>query len=183
MKSVSKVVENIRDYDDYRHFLKDYFAEQKSIKRNFTQRYFAQKAGFNSHSFCGFVTRGERNLTEKSAVKMIKGIGLKGKEAQFFDALYRLNQAIDPEEQSKYFRIVQKLRQNSDYYTPSRKQHRFFEEWYYPVLLNLATNVDWGGDFAKLGEKVYPPLTAFQAERGIKNLIEMGILTLNEKGE
>lgn len=54
---VSKIVESLFSYDDYRKFLQDYFEEQKSQSTAFSHRFFAAKAGFKTSSYCLNVIR------------------------------------------------------------------------------------------------------------------------------
>ena len=48
-------IPNIYQYQDYRQYLRDYYREQKQAKRNFSYRYFSEKAGINASAFLYYV--------------------------------------------------------------------------------------------------------------------------------
>jgi uncharacterized protein (TIGR02147 family) len=90
---INKVLKNIYKYENYRDFLKDFFVEQKRIKRHFSHRYLADKAGFSSPSFFHNVINGKRNLSVESIEKLSRVLDFKGKEGKFFTFLVLCNQA------------------------------------------------------------------------------------------
>jgi len=53
-------------YEDYRLYLKGYFALQKKVENGFSHRAFAKLAGFSSSSFCLHVMDGRKNLSAES---------------------------------------------------------------------------------------------------------------------
>jgi len=171
-----QITERIYEYDNYRFFLKDYFQEQKRCRACFSFRFFAQRAGFASSSFCAHVIDGKRNLSADSIRKMIRGLKLSGKAAQYFEALVSFNQAHTVEDREHWFRVLERLRKSTHFYKVNQKQYAYYDEWYYPVVRELAVYGDWNGDYAKLGKMITPPLSADMVENAVKVLIEIGLL-------
>jgi uncharacterized protein (TIGR02147 family) len=176
------VCDRIFEYDNYREFLQDYFEEQRKHKSFFSHRYFAQKAGFNSHSFCAYIMDGKRNLSHESIKKMVKGLGLAGKKADYFEALVDYNQSLEDEEREKFYKNLQRLRKATEFYRVNAKQLAYYDHWYYPVVRELAVYSDWNGDFEKLANLVRPAIPVEDAEKAIKTLLEIGMLELREDG-
>jgi uncharacterized protein (TIGR02147 family) len=174
-----QTVERIYEYDNYRRFLKDYFKEQKECRACFSYRYFAQRAGFASSSFCAHVIEGKRNLTSDSIRKMIKGLKLSGKAAQYFEALVSFNQSHTVEDREHWFRALERLRKSSQFYKVNQKQYAYYDEWYYPVIRELAVYSDWNGDYAKLGKTVSPPIGPEMARKAVETLLQIGLLVKN----
>jgi len=167
---------NIFRYDDYRKFLKDYFEEQKKIRKVFTQRFFAQKAGFNSHSFCPLVIKGKRKLTAESKEKIICAIPLKADAAEYFRILVKYNHAATAEEKQEYFNRLNVLREKTKFSRLDKIAYPFFDKWYYPVVRAVAAYSDWGGDFRKLAKMVLPPISVEQARAAVEALVGAGML-------
>ncbi len=173
---------NIYLYNDYRTFLKDYFENEKKRSRAFSLRYFARKAGFSSHSFCGFLIRGERNLSSESAERVAKAMSLKGKSADFFKLLVTFNQAKTTDEKERLFREINYLRRNSSFYKLNQNQFAYFQEWFYPVIRELAVYVDWKEDFGLLGKMCEPQISASDAKKAVTALLEMNLIVKHEDG-
>ncbi len=176
------IIEKLFEYDDYRSFLKDYFDEQRRLKSFFSHRYFAQKAGFSSHSFCAYLMEGKRNLTFDSVRKLIKGMSLAGKKAQYFEALVFYNQAKTANDKEQHLRSLQRIRRSTEFYRLNPKQASYYDHWYLPVLRELAVYAEWGGDFTRLGRLVRPAISADEARKGIQKLIEIELLQENPDG-
>lgn len=178
----NRISEKIYEYDNYRFFLNDFFAEQKTLKESFSHRAFAKKAGFASSSFFSHVVDGKRNLTDNSTEKMIKGISLRGKKATFFRTLVQYNQADTVENRENLYKKLSKIRKSSNLFAVSQKQWQYYDEWYYPVIRELAPSPNWDGDYKKLGMLVSPAITPDKAKKAVNLLLEIGMLT-EENGQ
>jgi uncharacterized protein (TIGR02147 family) len=176
------VNEHIYEYENYRFFLRDYFVQQKKLRAIFSHRYFARRAGFSSSSFCAHVIEGKRNLTEKSLKKMLRGLGLTGRAATYIETLVRFNQAKSVEEREQCRQALHRLRKGTRFYKVNRQQFDYFEEWYYPVIRELAVYCDWGGDFSKLASLVRPSITPEKARKAVEALVRLGLIKENEDG-
>lgn len=178
----NSVIARLFDYDNYRFFLRDYFREQKRLSSAFSHRYFARKAGFSSSSFCAHVIEGKRNLTLNSLRKMVRGLGLSGKPESYFTTLVLYNQADTVEDREHYYPQLERLRKSTRFYRIQGKQHAYYDEWYYPVIRELAVYADWHGDYAVLGNLVRPPLPPERCRKAVETLIEIGLLRRNADG-
>ncbi len=176
------VSDRIFEYDNYRSFLRDYFAEQKRLRDAFSHRFFARRAGFASSSFCSHVIDGKRNLTSDSLKKIIRGMKLTGKASSYFEALVRFNQAKTVEDREAYFRELERLRKSTQFYRVNQQQFAYYDEWYYPVIRELATHADWDGDFRVLGSMVTPAIAPEKARRAVETLASIGLLRQNGDG-
>jgi uncharacterized protein (TIGR02147 family) len=172
----NETLEKVFDYDNYRFFLRDFFREQKRLKTVFSHRYFARRAGFSSSSFCAHVIDGKRNLTAESLRKILKGLGLTGKAATYFESLVYYNQAHSVDDREHFFRRLERLRKSTQFYKVNHRQFAYYDEWYYPVVRELAVYGTWRGDFAALGRLVRPAISAEKARKAVETLLEVGLL-------
>ncbi len=182
LRNANSLAERIFEYDDYRTFLVDFFEEQKRLKSFFSHRYFAQRAGFSSHSFCAYIMEGKRNLSHGSIKKMLKGLGLDGKKAQYFEALVFYNQSKSTSDREESFKLLQRIRKSTDFYRVNSKQISYYDHWYYPVVREAAVYANWGGDFAKLGKLIRPSITAEQAREAVETLVAIQLLQREADG-
>jgi len=179
---MKRVTENIYEYIDYRIFLKDFFNEQKKLLPVFSHRYFAQKAGFGSPSYASHVMDGKRNLSTNSLKKMIKGMALEGKPAVYFECLVNYNQAKDDDNKRYFKEQLDKLVQSREFYPIDFSQLAFYDDWYYPVIRELAVFADWNEDYKKLAKLVKPEITEEKARLALETLLSIGLLAKGEDG-
>jgi uncharacterized protein (TIGR02147 family) len=179
-KSSKQILEMIFEYDDYRIFLKDFFNAKKQEKSSFSQRYFAKKVGFNAHNFCTLVINGKRNLSIDSIQKIISGLGLKGKAGTYFENLVYLNQARTLDEKEHFFQRAKKIGKKTKFYQLHKDQFFFYEKWYYPVIRELLTLVEWNDDYSVLAKLVRPPITPSEAKEAVELLLNTGMVKKDE---
>lgn len=175
-------LERIFQYTDYRKFLSDFFSEQKKLKRFFSHRYFAQKAGFKSPSHFLAIVNGKANLSLESVQKMIRGMGLRGKKATYFETLVLFNQAKEHQERNLLLTKLENLAKMTATYKVNKDQADYAREWYYPVIRELAVFSDWNGDYKKLAALVHPQVSAIQAQEAVETLLRIGLLKCDEQG-
>jgi uncharacterized protein (TIGR02147 family) len=166
----------VYSYSDYRQYLKDYYGENKATRPGFSYRLLAEKAGINSSSYFKFVIDGKRNLSKKTIIKVCLALKLKDKEAEYFESLVFFNQAKSAAEKSIYFEKMLSLQKHKNVPRIKKDQLDFFQEWYHCAIRELAAMRDFGGDFARLGKMLNPPITGDKAEASVKLLLELGFL-------
>jgi uncharacterized protein (TIGR02147 family) len=176
------ITERIFEYDNYRTFLADYFTEQKAAKACFSHRYFAQKAGFASSSFCAHVIEGSKNLSPGSIQKVSAAMGLKSKAAQYFEAMVGFAQAESIADKERFFTRMNTIRKGSSFFKLACAQSAFYDEWYYAVIRELAVHCEWHGDYSLLGSLVKPPISADKAEKAVKLLLQLGLISRDRQG-
>lgn len=86
-------MQRIEFYDDFRNYLRDFYANQKKQFPHFSYRYFCKKAGLKSSSHFFEIMDGDRKLTSKMLDSFIKGLGLDENNARYFTTLVNFNQS------------------------------------------------------------------------------------------
>lgn len=174
---------SVFDYLSYREFLSDFYAEQKRSKSFFSYQYFADKAGFKSKSFIYKVIKGEKALSKRSSLMIMKAVGLKKKEADYFENLVSFNNAATHEEKEFYFHRLQSLSRNHIASKIRKNQYAYFSQWYNVVIRELVTFLDWKEDYKILAKTVNPPITVKQAENAVKLLLNLGMIQRTPEGK
>ena len=170
------------NYQNYRHYLKDYYNEQKETKRYFSYRYFSKKAGINASAFLYYVIEGKRNLTAGSIEKISSTIGHSDDEKKYFGNLVFFNQAKTIAEKAKYYSRVVECRKPFDMRTIEKDQYEFYSRWYHSIIREFATLIDFRDDFGLLGSLLVPQIGAKEAQASIDLLLRLRLLERDERG-
>ena len=175
-------MKRIEHYDNYRDFLRDWFEDRKKRFRFFSNRYFCQKAGIKSPSLFKEVVNGNRNLTEQSIPKFIRGMGLTDSDAAFFRILVHLNQAQDPKEREIYTEELKKFRDKVVKEVIPAEHYEYYSRWYHPVVRELSCLVDWKDDFRYLASLITPQVKTREVKESVAMLIRLGFLVKGDDG-
>lgn len=176
-------MDTVYKYENYREFLKDYFSTQKEQKKNFTQKWFAKKCGFSSHSYCRMIIKGERNLSKESVEKIASAIPLKERETQYFKTLVEYQHTEDIAAKELLYKKLNILKKHTKHYNLKKEHIKYFNKWYYPVIRHIAIYAPWNGDYSILASLVIPKITKEQAKQAVSDLISMGLLHINSAGD
>ncbi len=174
---------SIFNYTSYREFLHDYYKEKKSLNHGFSYQYLADQAGFKTKTFIYKVIKGHKALAKLSTLKIAKAMNLKKRETDYFDAMVNFNNAANSEEKEFYFHRLQSLSRNHKASIIRENQFSYFENWYYVVIRELVTILNWKEDYNCLAKAVKPRITPKQAEKAVKLLLELGMIKKLKSGK
>lgn len=87
---------DVYNYEDYRGYLRDRFAELQARNPAFSQRGLARKAGIANPGFFNEVIKGRRRLSPAAALKMAGGLGMSPGETEYFAALVDYAETREP---------------------------------------------------------------------------------------
>jgi len=173
---------SIFEYYDYREYLQEVFSDLKRRRFSYSYRTFSCEAGISSHNFLPRIIRRERNLSPAFIGNIARYLKLSAREVKYLTALIAFNNCRKPSLKECFLRQLQTLRIVSEEYRIEDGKLRFFEEWYYPVVRELAVLSDWGDDFAALARRCIPRITPAQAKSAIQFLISNGFLEKDVDG-
>lgn len=174
--------EKIWEYADYRQALGDFLVAERALRPQFSLRWFAQRAGFSSHSFPGLLVAGKRNLGEEGLERLAKALRLKGRAATYFRALVRHNQSKTPADRETTLEALKKLRAGRDAHRLRKDQWEYYDRWWHPVVRELVVYSDWRGEAGRLAGMLSPPITAEQARLSIELLQRLGLVVQVKDG-
>jgi uncharacterized protein (TIGR02147 family) len=173
---------NLFEHENYREYLRQYYTEQKSLKKNFSYRSFSQQAGIATPSFLFHVIEGKRNLTKASAVKVSTAIGHDRKEAEFFENLVFFNQAETITDKTLYYSRLLEIRKPVDIATIPKDRYEYYNSWYHSVIREVITLFRFKDDFEQLGSFLVPPIRGSEAKKSITLLEKLGFIERAEDG-
>ncbi len=167
----------IYEYLDYRQYLGDYCASQKAQDINFSNRYFARKAGLpNSNaSLLSKIIGGKRNLSMTQRFKFAKGLDLTNDELKYFDILVQFNQAENVEAKNHFFHELSHYRGSRAKVLPTAEFH-YYAKWYFSVVrayLGLNPNER---NPAIIARRLIPQITSEQVQEALQVLLDLKLI-------
>jgi uncharacterized protein (TIGR02147 family) len=169
-------------YADYRLYLKDWYAEKKQASKHFSLRLLAERSGFKARDFLLRVMRGDRNLSRDGADKLSSFFRFSEKQAEYFRALVRFNQAPNTLEKERCWRTLSEIRKYGLHQKLRQDQFEYYSSWYHSALRSLLPVLDVGEDWERMARLLDPPITPKQARDSVDLLQRLGLLERNARG-
>jgi uncharacterized protein (TIGR02147 family) len=170
-------------YDNYRHFLRDYYLKAKAKDKKFSYRFFARILGYTSPIFVKRVIDGSRNLTEDGIQRFIKALKFNKEEAEFFKHLVLLNQAKTEEEKRIYAQKLLRTRTFRRLLPLKEAQFNYYAHWYLVPVRELVGLPQFKEDPQWIAEALTPSITPVQAKRAMDELLRLGLIERDANGK
>ena len=173
---------DIFEFDDFRAYLRGYYAYRKQLGRGFSLRTFSRQAALTSSNYLKLVMDGDRNLSGAMAERFAKACGLRGPAAEFFCELVAYGQAETAAERERAYRRLSSFRRFRDIYPLDRAHEAYHSQWFIPAVRELAARPDFRADPKWIGRKLLPPISTRQATQALEVLRELKLLVEDEHG-
>lgn len=173
----------IYNYLDYRVFLKDLVKAFKAKRKDFTMRNFAQEAGFGSPSYLKMIIDGQRNLTNSSMEKLAQALLISGREKEYFETLVHYNQSKKPDEKSKLFEELNRIRPRKALSEVEKSQVKFLTKDYYSCIREMVLLDDFKEDAKWIAARCLPRISPAEARDALDTLLKLNLIKRNENGK
>ncbi|MDD5674282.1 MAG: TIGR02147 family protein [Chitinivibrionales bacterium] len=174
---------NIFIYLEYRKYLSDYYALNKSTIPSFSFRYFSQKAGLKTPNFLQLLIQGKRNLKYSTISRISQAIGHSAEEARYFELLVFFDQAGTVDEKAAFFSKLSEARRFYRIEQITDLQLEHFQTWYHKAVRELIGFYPFNEKekyaYRKLAACLSPAISESQARASVKLLLKLGLLTRN----
>jgi uncharacterized protein (TIGR02147 family) len=169
------------EYTDYRKYLRDYYEARRAVQKEFTHRHIAQAIGFKSTGTFAQILQGKTNMSPQTLATFIRFLGLKKDESDYFELLVLFSQSKGHTEKKRYFeKIISYPKSNLKQVDST--QYAFYEKWYYSVIREVLAFHPFKDDYRELARLLEPPIATAEAQKAIKLLAELGLITRNANG-
>ncbi len=174
----------VREYLDYRKFLKDFYHQKKESSVDYSYRVFARMAGIASPSHLKMVMDGKRNLTHATLKKYQQAIGFKRKQdSTYFELLVSYNQEIDHDKKVDIFHEIITEKKKKGFSVLATEQFNFLSKWHYVALYVLVDCKDFVNDVPWICSRLRKKVSPRNIENAINDLLKIGLLEYDqEKG-
>jgi len=173
-------MKSIFDYLEYRDFLKDFYEEKKTEHSYFSYRLFGAKVGIDA-SYLAKVIIKTRHVADPSIRRITEFCGLKGAEADYFEALVHFVKSKSHKTSKLLFEKLLSLKG-----VKSNKllehQYAFYQKWYHSAIRSIIEFCDFKGNFKALAERLSPPITVKEAKDSIRLLEKLQLIKKDETG-
>lgn len=182
MASTTNQKIDIFNFFNYCEYLQAVYNWRKEHEEGFSHRRFSQEAGIKSPNYLLRVLKGERALSEEYCKKFCTALGLQKNEVSYFLTLVQFNNETEITKKETLLRSLLSLRYRRGIHRINDKKLQFFSKWYYPVIRELATIMNFKNDYSLLARSCIPRITAQQAENAVNYLLKNGFLKVDESG-
>jgi uncharacterized protein (TIGR02147 family) len=175
---------SVFDFQDYRTFLSEAFAERKKLNGGFSFRGISQKIGIKSSGFLSSVLQGKRGIGDRTAIELAKILRLGSGEREYFMNLIKYNQAQAHEERKFYLeKCISIRKRHTQINMVEIDQYEFYEKWYYAAIREVIGILNVTDDDAALvGRGLRPAITPEEVRRAFVVLLRLGMIKKNEQG-
>jgi len=179
---MSKQKPNIFKFDDYRKYLRECIEFRKASGES-SLRSVSFKAGFRSSNYLSLVINKKRGLTPASIDKVARALALNIPETEFFHHLVMFNQAKTAAERTKHRDHLMKSRAYVKTAPLKSKTVNYYSNWYYIAIRELVALADFREDSNWIAMRLRNAITPNDAEKALKDLIELGMLERGTDGK
>lgn len=178
-------VPDVLDYTDYRLYLSDYYRARKAAVGNgtrFSLRAFAQKAGFPSHGHLKYLMEGERNLTQKTLLKLAAALDLGADRARYLENLVFFNQARTLKEKQVYYERLREAPAGSGFRKLEHSQLHVFRAWHLAAIREMIALKGFRADPEWIGRRLSPRLETREVRDALDELVATGLIRRTANG-
>lgn len=163
----------------YREFLSNWYLFQKENQPRFSYRAFAEQLSVVSYNYLQRIISGSRSLAVKLIPDFTRVLALSHDEPLYFELLVKYANAKESREKTLLMKriLLQRSRQGKG--KISEERLRFFENWYRPIIRELAA-LDSSLSFSEMGKMCIPPLSAKETKSAVQFLLEHDFLRKTE---
>lgn len=164
----------IKEYMDYREYLKDFYDDKKSGNSYFSYRYMGKRVKIDASHLVKIFQK-QRHIGTGSIETLIDFCGLSGTDAEYFVALIHFNKSKSDRDCKTYYEKLHALRGIAAR-SLEKSQYEYYTKWYYSAILTLLDFYPFAGDYKALAAKLSPPITLSKARKAISLLTELGLI-------
>ena len=146
---------------------------------NYSYEKFAEDLGFSATNILHQVIRGHRNLTIKSAEKIIKKLELKKFEKKYFLTLIEYNNSNDSKIRDTKFDELMDLKRQLIPGEIDKFWLEYVSEWYHPVIREMILMKDFKNDAKWIANKITPNIRPEQVKKSLELLLKLGLIEEN----
>ncbi len=181
---------SVYEFTDYRQYLLAFYEAKKASNGSYTMSSFVRRAGLgaNSRGYLKLVIEGKRNLTPHTLRRFVDAMGMRGREALFFEHLVYFNQSKTAKDRDFYFNRLSAGTIPSDTGRARpiellKSQYDYFANWYYIAIRELVALGDFQEDPSWIVARLKTKISRRQASEALEALQSIGLIRRNEAGK
>ncbi|MEK7391690.1 MAG: TIGR02147 family protein [Fibrobacterota bacterium] len=178
----TRIRPQVHDYLDYRRFLRDALAFEKTQGSITGHRDVAMFVGLKSPGHITWILQGKRNLVGGALERMIKVVGLTDRDAEYFELLVAHNDTTNPDERRRSMARISAL-QAIHKVKPSLSAERYWSHWRHSVVRELVAIGQYSkGGAGAIAKRLHPVSTEAEVADSLELLLELGMIATTPEG-
>jgi uncharacterized protein (TIGR02147 family) len=173
-------MKSVKDYFEYREYLKDFFDDKKKETPYFSYRIMGKKVSIDASHLVKIFQK-QRHIGNTLIEGLIHFCGLKDTEAVYFETLVHFNKAKSDRDGRLYFEKLLELK-GVKAYALEKGQYEFYTKWYYSAILTLLDFYPFTNNYKALAAKLSPSITEGKARKAIELLKKLGLIHRDKNG-
>jgi uncharacterized protein (TIGR02147 family) len=129
---------DVFSYQDYKHFLRDYFHYRKLKDPEFSTRALATAAQI-SNGYLSTILNTSQQITEKALNKILPELGLLQTEESYLRLLCRISQVADHQDRADAVRKIKRYKKFAKLNPKESLVLNYFSKWYTPAIREMAS--------------------------------------------
>lgn len=175
-------MKEIFSYSDFKAYLRDKITLLKEEDRSYTYRKISSELGIKSPAYITQVLNGSSTLSAKLLPEFVKVLGLKKREALYFEVLVNYNQAKNRESRTIYYQQMTELKKQSQTKL-NTESYLYYEKWYYSAIRAILDVVPFDGtNFDDISNVIVPSISKKQVAKAIKVLEKLELIKQGDDG-
>lgn len=174
---------NIKEYIDYRLFLKSFYDSKKTQNPHFSYGVFANRLGLKATSSLTKIINGERDPGGEITSKMIHFFGFDSVDEQYFNDLIRLSKIKD--DPRLKMMIMERLgREHPDarLHLMDDRSVEIISNWFGLTIREMVKLQDFTEDAEWIKKRLMFEVSTEEINKTIQDLLYQGLLKRNKEG-
>jgi len=175
----------LKDFLDFREYLRAVISHRQASGEPMTNRSFAEAVGIRSSSWLTTVLSGKKGLGSKTVTEISLFLRHSTWEQCYFKLLVAFNQAKTVEKRNAHFAVLKQHLLQKGYpalYVLQPEQYEFYSKWQYTAVRSLIGMTPLNDDYPSIARLLSPSITAVQAKKSVKLLLKLGLIEKNDTG-
>ena len=174
---MKKIRIDVFDYHDYRKFLRDWFDLQRE-NQSLSLRDIAEQCELST-GYLPMMLSGQRNLTEKSLMKLQTSLNLNSEELTYFKSLVVLSDSATAKERMQAFEQIKNGRTFKKKSAKELEVYKYLSNWLNVAIKELALRRDFDPHPEWIQKRLVQKVSLKEIESSLKFLFDQKFLIKN----
>lgn len=167
---------DISKHLDYKEWLTEIYLTLKAAKGSYTYSNFAEDLGFPPSNVIDHIMKGRRNLTLKSAQRIMESLSQNANEKAYLSELIIFNNSTDEKKGRDALRKMFALKDKFTEKDEDKLSLKFFSAWYHPVICEMSRLEDFSPNPELIRKRLHELVSRTEIEESLNLLEEMKLI-------
>ena len=167
---------SIYNYSSPRHYLLDFYTQEKKSNKEFSLRKWAKTMGLKSHTLLTFFLAGKREINLKHVDIISKGLRLSSQEIHYLKSLIQYQKAKTIEEKELLETYLNEIRPAGNFNSKEIGNYRVISDWSYAAILSVTGLDNFDGSIEDIHRRLKTKLQLVDLRAKVERLLSLNLL-------